>query len=883
MKTLVVFLTLWYTCFSKPSTLQDQLHPIEAVETQTEFIGRPQLQDQVSTLDTHDEHSGTQFHQSLSDSSLQERSIIASQRPLLIKKGYHLYRSADEQQMLTDSKQKCNKQVKVNICEEDSETNSNQMRFDPTFFRSRENMSKKEMKKTLKMVKEVVEHMQKDLQTLEDTSTDLLTEEQLQSGQTKTHMHDDFVTLHTVLDDLVKHIEDSSKSTNTDKKDPKNKSYEDTEESRMMQWKEEMKRIQEDSGRNIEDRFAKDNEASDRKHLQSNSHNTMMENEDKISPNKQSMESLSRNNEDTEMSITQDINRKGSLQSDSLRLVEVPIPKASEEEMSSKSTDIDHHTLQSSNVKTTHVTTKLAGHDENMLGANTNAALQDHMQDKRTITHMVKRKSDEMEHTLNADHGDEHLSHSNHMAHMNVEEFKSQDDGQASDSSMNDHINAQTHHTHLAKQSSNEMDADTPQHVKSSTNSETSFDSHSSIAMPPREATQAIQSEPNKLHSTMNSETSGVSHQLSEPVSTRLAMDQNNQALRTMSSNEVHTQHETSQSLINDNSQSATIRKANNDAGKMDEAMQHHFNGQDNTRWAQERRMDTSMSDTLKMDNKMQQGKSGIHSQESMTKSEHTTGHHHHTTHQGEHLHRLHEPSQHQHSERMPFDDHFRPSMATSHPNSLLRNEEIHSAHHNSQLSNGRFAHDHSMIPAMRANMGFSDSTSMSMQSQHQLNIPHHHFSTGPHGQAMFHNEQMSESDSMVQASERVGMREAMLRSAGEYSQYYNTQGNSKGSGYQEQHNMQPVSSSPTGAVGLFPNANVGGCGIPLLLSCSPNVVSGTLAKGQPTYTAPSYRSMDAYRYHKKRETKNPNSKREVKTMSKIMSKSKTETANVIN
>ncbi|XP_014370212.2 homeobox protein cut [Papilio machaon] len=893
MKTLIVFLTLWSTCFSKPSTLQEQSLLVEPVETQTEFVGRAHLQDQVTAISdtTHDEHSGTEFQQSFSGSPLQEKSIIESQQPLLIKKGYRIYRSADEEQTLTDPNQKCNKQVKVNICEEDNETKSNQMRFDDTFFKSHENMTKNEMKKTIKMVKEVVEHMQKDLQNLEDTSTDLLTEEQLQSGQKKSQLQDDFVILHTVLDDLVKHIGDSSQLSNSDadKKDTKHTSHEDTEESRMMKWKDTINRIQENSGRNIEDRFAKDNGVAEINHVQSTSHDTIMENEDKTSPpHIQSLEALSRNNEDAEMSITQDINKKGSLQSDSLRLEEASTSQTREEELSSKSTNTDHMILQNNDFENTHETTKTTEQeDDKTLGVNTVAVLQDHMEDKRTITHMVKRKSDEMEHTLNTDHADEHLSTPNLMHHKNDLEFKSRDDNHASDSATKiDDIKGQTQYTDSAKQSGNQMDTDTLQQVKSSSNSDIAFDSHSSIAVPPREAAHEGQSILSKqLHSTMNSETPEVPHQLSESLNTRLAMDQNNQALRTMSSNEIQTQHSSLQSLFNDNSQIAATGKANTNVGKMDESSQQHFNGQDSTKWAQERFMsDTSMSDSLKMNNKMQQEKSGIHSQNSMSKSEHETGHHHHAMHEGEHMHRLHETSQHQHSGRIPIDEHFRPSLSTSHPTSQLRNEEIHSVHnHNSQLSNGRFAHDHYMMPAMRANMGFSDSTSMSMQSQHNLNIPHgHHFSTGPHGQAMFHNKQISETDSMVQASEHVGMRDAMLRSAGEYSHYYNNQGNNKGSGYQEQPSMQPVSSG-SGAVGLFPNANVGGCGIPLLLSCSPNVVSGTLAKGQPTHTAPSYRSMDAYRYHKKRETKNSNSKLDVKKVPKKMLKRKIEAANVIN
>lgn len=45
--------------------------------------------------------------------------------------------------------------------------------------------------------------------------------------------------------------------------------------------------------------------------------------------------------------------------------------------------------------------------------------------------------------------------------------------------------------------------------------------------------------------------------------------------------------------------------------------------------------------------------------------------------------------------------------------------------------------------------------------------------------------------------------------------------------------------------VGLFPNAKVGGCAVPLLLSCAPSVVSGHLAH-QGSYVAPAASSYGA-------------------------------------
>lgn len=66
-------------------------------------------------------------------------------------------------------------------------------------------------------------------------------------------------------------------------------------------------------------------------------------------------------------------------------------------------------------------------------------------------------------------------------------------------------------------------------------------------------------------------------------------------------------------------------------------------------------------------------------------------------------------------------------------------------------------------------------------------------------------------------------------------------------------------SSGGLGALGVFPHANTGGCAIPLLLSCSPSVVSGSLAKSHSGYGAPAYRSGDNFNFHTKRDTNKSN------------------------
>lgn len=64
------------------------------------------------------------------------------------------------------------------------------------------------------------------------------------------------------------------------------------------------------------------------------------------------------------------------------------------------------------------------------------------------------------------------------------------------------------------------------------------------------------------------------------------------------------------------------------------------------------------------------------------------------------------------------------------------------------------------------------------------------------------------------------------------------------------------AASGGSGAVGVFPHSKVGGCGVPLLLSCSPSVVSGSLIKshGYAAAAAPAYKSTEESNTKNKRD-----------------------------
>ncbi|XP_050345744.1 putative leucine-rich repeat-containing protein DDB_G0290503 [Nymphalis io] len=102
--------------------------------------------------------------------------------------------------------------------------------------------------------------------------------------------------------------------------------------------------------------------------------------------------------------------------------------------------------------------------------------------------------------------------------------------------------------------------------------------------------------------------------------------------------------------------------------------------------------------------------------------------------------------------------------------------------------------------------------------------------------------------DSSMQQSMHIGMRDSNIPL--DHHHHHHNHGLARSS-YSP---SLPIGNSSPGAVGVFSEANTG-CGIPLLLSCSPSVVSGSLAKAQPTgISSPAYRSGDELMYYMKRD-----------------------------
>lgn len=117
--------------------------------------------------------------------------------------------------------------------------------------------------------------------------------------------------------------------------------------------------------------------------------------------------------------------------------------------------------------------------------------------------------------------------------------------------------------------------------------------------------------------------------------------------------------------------------------------------------------------------------------------------------------------------------------------------------------------------------------------------------------------------DSAMQPSMQMGMKDSDTQWGYHHHHHHNPHHHSMSrSGYSP---SQPNSDSSMGAVGVFSNANTGSA-IPLLLSCSPSVVSGSLARAHPRgISYPAYRTGENLMRYIKRDANKIEGKQSVK------------------
>ncbi|XP_022124215.2 ERC protein 2-like [Pieris rapae] len=261
-------------------------------------------------------------------------------KPVIVKKkfGYQIFRDSDEELAQAQPRENCRRQFRFKLCDESDETAVNNMRTINT-----ENVEERDVQHSLKMAKEAVEILQRDLQKIEESTKTMHKNHLEEDMEDKLHRNIEHVKeASQLLNQNIGNLDAlalkaiSSKEINLEKTDSK------LEESRMAQWKEAIENIQKNVEivKNIEDTFksaelshtlsGEDLDVSKTKHIEKVDlrHHTLEKNEKTRANTEENLEeNIQHKNaeleSDMESYATEAKQTHASLHSDSLKLENV--------------------------------------------------------------------------------------------------------------------------------------------------------------------------------------------------------------------------------------------------------------------------------------------------------------------------------------------------------------------------------------------------------------------------------------------------------------------------------------------------------------------------------------------------------------------------------
>ncbi|NP_001296490.1 asparagine-rich protein precursor [Bombyx mori] len=260
METLVVLFAVIYTIIAAPAQLGEHL---DTFKTLNGDFSDTTVRERKSTAQAELDHH---LNQNVDDGISNGRSLHAK-KPIIVKKkiGYHLYRDSDEEKRLTSSRENCNEKVKVKLCDEEAALTSTGMgRSTTTEDIDDHLMSEEDMKQSLKMAKEAIANLERDLQKMDTKSSPKsaqMDEIHLEAGA---EVRKDIDVAKEALEQIHQNFGNlESMSLHASTSDDPGSIHNvhltvaKTEEERIAQWKEAMENIQKniEIARNIEDSF----------------------------------------------------------------------------------------------------------------------------------------------------------------------------------------------------------------------------------------------------------------------------------------------------------------------------------------------------------------------------------------------------------------------------------------------------------------------------------------------------------------------------------------------------------------------------------------------------------------------------------------------------
>lgn len=748
---------------------------------------------------------------------------FAFKKPLIVKKkfGYQVYRDSDEEKAYADVNEKCGRQVKVKLCDEDDKlmTSVTGSAHEDSEIHNTED----DVKHSIKMAKEAVENLQKDLMKMETNSkipkesqSDAELREDIETArQALKHIHENFGTLESMS--LV-----ATTTRNSEGLHDVHATIGNTEEERMLQWKDALENIQKnyEIARNIEDSFKvadsmlmldqskaattladKKTEENMHSHVASSANNLRLAQDDiihnishdieQIVMDKERTEDLSKNNATMRQYIEDDMNTAPS------EMIEVHLDniKSQEPLISENQKIIEHEKSAEAKLEELNVHTEskdLSNKDniiENHQGSDINMNMsesQSEQQAKKILLNKAERTETKLEvenHTaVKTSESDAVTPVKTNTKVSSTSDALSKHQKSAQYLAVEDEIE---NHKKLEKSTDDDLidflakSADT---VQQKTEKE---DLHKERLMKLAKAANW------EMKSKENVETKYLD---SIPKSTGELENTHFHNLGEHKENVMLAKSVDHTSVLDHQKQQMMqhrVLSAMETVPEMKSAQEHlhHLQHMHNAHWAHENRHSDHLSSMRTDDNEFHMAHGQAHGQDMLP--EHTM-------------------------------DHLRNSHMTEH-----------------------------QIPSK---MGLSHNFEKSNHVQAHHNHHHHHQPSRYHHNAMTHS-QMNDMGGMGHSNFRPSMRDAMEGYGSNHMFHWKSAQESARSAYGS------GSTGGTGAVGVFPNANVGGCSIPLLLSCSPSVVSGSLAKsahsaGPSSYSSPSYRMEEDFAIHNKRDTK---------------------------
>nr|AON96627.1 VMP136 protein [Bicyclus anynana] len=863
----------------------------------------------------HDHHAAEMTHEAGSEDILASKSghrvpmegrSLGFKKPIIVKKkiGYHVYRDSDEEMAHADPHENCSKQIKVKLCDEESGLHKN-MGACLTSKRLNEEITEKEIENSIKKAKEAVENLQRGLHRMEHSSAKL--------ANTEDKELDDDLEVHQHIEAARKALEHVQKNFgNLDTLGLQAPTIEElqeksTDEERLAQWKEAIDNIHKnfEIARNIEDAFKTDSEQTNLKATHTSYSSKIRESEHKeldIEPHhKSNTASLSnvelqpegldafkkqRENDDMDSDMftapTEHKESKIKLHSDSLK---------TENKLEES---LKNHETETRNVEKLNVPTLTMKSAEILPLAGESLKIEDTKSEnhKEIPDHVHQQQSKAVKEEENSER--KKLKTSEGITHdMDLKTEKNAVLGihemtplSLAKSAHIESLDKSTkHHEHdMSVEASDISSNQSHLEMKHSTNTEIEKSTHKddfTVAILDHSLKSKSVNDVDELHKNMGRMSHGIPEMTNEKetgtphhthmndFNANIAQDKlrnsegktlNGQHIFSEASHHMRSEDENASKFTPtkgfDNEQHSmnphSIMRMIEDQNEEHTANEMHnlHNLNDHTgmrmtedqnkinsflmRWAHENQQrlqesPLSLEEQLATISKLGEFHNGQNEHSNMRMNlDHNAGHHFSDNHEQE------SKQWAQENQDQKFRDMFSMRLAQEKQQNdhLKTMPEFHNGHmHDAQ---NRFPQN--------------------LVNTHDLS------QLGPIMHERLHamkNVMASDMDSAMQPSMHMSMRDSIGKPVHDrHDMHWNHHHHATaryGAGL-------PITAASPGAVGLFPNANTGGCGIPLMLSCSPNVVSGTLAKAQPhpgSVSAPAYRSDDNLMYYMKRDAKN--------------------------